>query len=229
MTFSLAGRAAILFDLDGTLLDTASDIAQALTRSFADRGWTAPGAEVVRTMIGKGASVLVERACEAQGLGVDRSTRADLVQQFLDHYAALEAAGESTARPYRGVCEGLMALQQRGVPMAVVTNKAHRLSVSLLRHVELAPHFQLVVGGDTCERRKPDPQPLQWACAQLGIDPSSALMVGDSLNDVQAARAAGMPVVCVPYGYNEGRDPRSLPCDAFVESLAELPAMWETM
>jgi phosphoglycolate phosphatase len=82
-----------------------------------------------------------------------------------------------------------------------------------------------VVGGDSCDRRKPDPQPLNFACNALRVDPTQALMVGDSLNDVLAAHAAGLPVVCVPYGYNEGNDPRGLPCNAFIESLADLPEM----
>jgi phosphoglycolate phosphatase len=83
----------------------------------------------------------------------------------------------------------------------------------------------MVVGGDSCERRKPDPQPLHFACDAMRVESAEALMVGDSLTDVLAARAAGIPVVCVPYGYNEGRDPRSLPCDAFIETLADLPAL----
>ena len=83
----------------------------------------------------------------------------------------------------------------------------------------------VVVGGDTAPRRKPDPAPLLFACERLGADPAHALMVGDSINDVQAARGAGIPVICVPYGYNEGEDPRLLPCDAFVETLADLPGL----
>jgi phosphoglycolate phosphatase len=83
----------------------------------------------------------------------------------------------------------------------------------------------LVVGGDTCERRKPDPQPLLFACSSLQIAPDAALMVGDSVNDVKAARAATIPVVCVPYGYNEGNDPRSLDCDALLDTLADLPPL----
>jgi len=83
----------------------------------------------------------------------------------------------------------------------------------------------VLIGGDTCERRKPDPQPLQLACESLRVETTRALMVGDSINDVLAARAAGLPVVCVPYGYNEGTDPRQLPCDAFIETLAELPEL----
>jgi phosphoglycolate phosphatase len=82
-----------------------------------------------------------------------------------------------------------------------------------------------VVGGDTCARRKPDPQPLFFACESLQVPPSESLMVGDSVNDVQAARAAGIPVVCVSYGYNEGRDPRTLECDLLLDSLTELPAL----
>jgi len=221
----LARPAALLFDLDGTLLDTAADIALALWRSFEDRGLRAPGAEAVRTMIGKGAPMLVEQACAVQGLRVDAEGQAALLRGFFDHYGRLESSGESSARPYSGVREGLARLKARGLPMAVVTNKAQRLAVSLLEHQELAPHFQIVVGGDTCERRKPDPQPLLWACSRLEVEPARAWMVGDSINDVQAARAAGMGVVCVPYGYNEGRDPRSLPCDALVDSIEMLPAL----
>jgi phosphoglycolate phosphatase len=94
-----------------------------------------------------------------------------------------------------------------------------------LDRLNLSQWIEVVVGGDTCERRKPDPQPLNFACNALHVDPLQALMVGDSRNDVLAARGAGLPVVCVPYGYNEGSDPRELPCDAFIESLAELPGI----
>ena len=219
--------AAILFDLDGTLVDTAGDIARALQCAFGERGLPLPEAQGVRTMIGRGGGILVERAFAALRLPADAALQATLLEGYFNHYGRMEAAGESSARPYEGVREGLAQLVLRGIRMAVVTNKQYRFAISLLQNLSLTAHFDLVVGGDTCERRKPDPQPLQWACMQLGIDPSSALMVGDSLNDVQAARAAGMPVVCVPYGYNEGRDPRTLPCDAFVESIADLPALWE--
>jgi phosphoglycolate phosphatase len=109
--------------------------------------------------------------------------------------------------------------------MGVVTNKQHRFAVALLRMRGLDDLFGVVVGGDSCERRKPDPQPLQWAASQLGVPDSAALMVGDSVNDVTAALAAGMAVVCVPYGYNEGQDVRQLPAHAFVETLAELPRL----
>lgn len=217
--------AAILFDLDGTLLDTAADIALALQRSFADRGFPAPDMQAVRTMIGRGGGVLVERACAAVEVDANAAVQAALLDGYFEHYGRLEATGESSAQPYPGVREGLGRLRHHGIRMALVTNKQTCFAVSLLKHLELASHFEIVVGGDTCARRKPDPLPLQWACEQLGVDPAAALMVGDSLNDVQAARAAGMPVVCVPYGYNEGREARSLPCDAFVDSLDDLPGL----
>jgi phosphoglycolate phosphatase len=106
-----------------------------------------------------------------------------------------------------------------------VTNKQHRFAEALLRRLGLAGWVDAVVGGDTCVRRKPDPQPLLFACESLQVPLRESLMVGDSVNDVQAARAAGIPVVCVSYGYNEGRDPRTLDCDSLLDSLADLPAL----
>jgi phosphoglycolate phosphatase len=216
---------AVLFDLDGTLLDTAADIALALTRAFADQGHAAPGEDAVRTMIGRGAPMLVQRALAYRELALEPAAQEALLEGFFHHYGRLQEFDECAAQPYAGVHEGLAVLGATGVPMAVVTNKQERFARGLVQRLGLAPWMRLVVGGDTCERRKPDPQPLQWACARLGVEVAQAVMVGDSVNDVQAARAAGMRVVCVPYGYNEGGDPRSLPCDAFVQSLDELPRL----
>ena len=222
----LAKPSAILFDLDGTLLDTAADIALALSRAMADRGLPAPGVDAVRQMIGRGAPGLVDRASLALGLGLQDARKAELVEGFFHHYGRLHEVDECVAQPYDGAREALAALHAQGLPLAVVTNKQQRFARGLLDRLSLSPFLRLVVGGDTCERRKPDPQPLLWACAQLGVAAGQTLMVGDSVNDVAAARAAGMPVVCVPYGYNEGQDPRSLDCDALVENLIELPRLW---
>ena len=126
--------------------------------------------------------------------------------------------------------EALRTLHEAGMRIAVVTNKQQRFANDLLHRLDLMRWVDVVVGGDTCERRKPDPQPLLFACASLELSPSQTLMVGDSINDVTAARAARIPVVCVPYGYNEGQDPRTLACDAMIESLAELPGLlWPPM
>ena len=214
---------AVLFDLDGTLLDTAGDNALALERAFADHGHAAPPPAAVRRMIGKGAPILVQRAVAAQSLALDAAGCAALVERFFHHYGRLQELDECEAQPYPGAREALQVLHAAGLPLAVVTNKQHRFACGLLERLQLSPWLRLVVGGDSCERRKPDPQPLLHACAQLGVEPVRAWMVGDSVNDVQAARAAGMPVYCVPYGYNEGEDPRSLACDGLLESLADLP------
>ena len=147
------------------------------------------------------------------------------MDRFFHYYGALEESNESDAKPYPGVGEALKIVHGAGLGVAVVTNKQHRFAYSLLERLDLKPWVDVVVGGDTCERRKPDPQPLIFACASLGIGPSQALMVGDSVNDVTAARAANIPVVCVPYGYNEGNDPRSLACDVLLDGLDDLPAL----
>lgn len=216
---------AVLFDLDGTLLDTAGDIALALSRAFADHGLEGPPAAAVRQMIGKGAPVLVERALAAQGLAEGAVSPPALLERFFHHYGRLQELDECAAEPYAGAREALAELHAAGMPLAVVTNKYHRFATGLLQRLDLARYLRVVVGGDTCERRKPDPTPLLHACTQLGVSVGDALMVGDSANDVEAARAAGMPVVLVPYGYTEGQDPRSWPCDHMVETLAHLPAL----
>jgi len=217
--------AAVLFDLDGTLLDTAADIATALNRTIGEYGWTPLAAEKVRALIGRGAPMLLRRAAALQGRHPDDALYAAMFERFLDHYGALEERRESVAQPFAGAAEALRRLHGAGLKIAVVTNKQQRFADSLLANLGLAGWIDLVVGGDACALRKPDPAPLLYACEKLAVRPQEALMVGDSGNDVQAARAARIPVVCVPYGYNEGRDARELPCDALIESLADLPAM----
>jgi phosphoglycolate phosphatase len=217
--------AGVLYDLDGTLLDTATDITHALNRALAEYGWAAIPEIEVRGMIGRGGQVLIERAALAQGRTLDEATQAELVERFFHHYGELEERGESVAQPYPGVTDGLQRLHDAGLHTAVVTNKQHRFAVELLQRLELGRWIDLVVGGDTCERRKPDPQPLLYASESLKLLPQQTLVVGDSINDVKAARAAGMPVICVSYGYNEGQDPHTLPCDALIDRLDELPGL----
>jgi phosphoglycolate phosphatase len=216
---------AVLFDLDGTLLDTAADIALALNRTIHELGWPPLAESAVRVMIGRGAPILIQRAAEASGRSLDEGAHAHAIERFFHHYGALQELDEYSAQPYPGAADALHTLHQAGLRTAVVTNKQQRFALGLLARLGLSGDVDLVVGGDTCERRKPDPQPLLFACEQLQVPASRGLMVGDSINDVLAARAAGMPIVCVPYGYNEGRDPRSLECDAMLGTLAELPAL----
>jgi phosphoglycolate phosphatase len=216
---------AVLFDLDGTLLDTAADIGVALNRALAEFHLRPLPESDVRRMIGRGSPILIERAAAAQGRVLDQATQAAVLERFFHHYGALQENEEFQAKPYQGVSEALSVLHGAGLRTAVVTNKQERFASGLLRRLHLLEWIDLVVGGDTCERRKPDPQPLEFACERLGSPPARTLMVGDSINDVLAARAARIPVVCVPYGYNEGNDPRELRCDALIEDLSQLPPL----
>jgi phosphoglycolate phosphatase len=221
------GRAlcGVLFDLDGTLLDTVSDIARALNRALGEHDLAPLPVADVSLMVGRGSPILIELATRARGRAFGDAEKAAMLERFFHHYGALEERDESDAQPYSGVREALRRLHDARLRIAVVTNKQHRFAKALLQRLELMPWIDVVVGGDTCDRRKPDPEPLLFACRSLGLAPSQVLMVGDSINDVTAARAAGIPVVCVPYGYNEGRDPRSLACDAMLETLADLPGL----
>jgi phosphoglycolate phosphatase len=217
--------AAVLFDLDGTLLDTVADITLALNRTLAEQDWTPLPESEVRRMIGRGSPILIRRAAAAQGRALDEAAQAAMVERFFHHYGLLEELDEFTAQPYPGVRDTLRRLHDSGLRTAVVTNKQQRFACGLLHKLDLMQWIDAVVGGDTCERRKPDPQPLLFACQSLLVAPTQALMVGDSVNDVNAARAAGIPIVCVPYGYNEGADSASLACDAMIDTLADLPGL----
>jgi phosphoglycolate phosphatase len=216
---------AVLFDLDGTLLDTAGDIALALNRALAEANLGSLPVREVRDMIGRGGPTLIARAVRRLEAAADPAAQSALLERFYFHYDRLHLIDESSASVFPGVAEGLGELHRLGLRLAVVTNKQKRFADELLGRLGLSGWIDVVVGGDSCERRKPDPQPMQFACASLEVEAREALMVGDSVNDVLAARAAHLPVICVPYGYNEGSDPRQLPCDAFIETLAELPAL----
>jgi phosphoglycolate phosphatase len=220
---------AVLFDLDGTLFDTLEDIAAALNAAIEIRGWRPFAADEVRRMIGRGSPVLVHRAAEARGEFLDADAEAQLLQRFFHHYEDLERSGRSSARPYDGAADILSRLHRAGVRTAVVTNKQHRFAAALIESRGFSGWIDVIVGGDSCARRKPDPQPLLYACDALQVSNTQCLMIGDSSNDVEAARGAGIPVVCVSYGYNEDREPRTLACDTLIDSLAELgPLLFET-
>ena len=211
---------AILFDLDGTLLDSAPDLAAAANAMLAELGLPARDPAVVATYIGKGIPKLVERTLTGSLDAAADPVRFARALPIYERYYAEESGRRSV--PFPGVIEGLRALRDAGLPLACITNKAERFTLDLLRRTGLDGFFQIVVCGDTVARKKPDPEPVVTACARLGVRPTDALMIGDSANDVQAARAAGCPVWCVPYGYNEGRPVETLDCDAIVPDLAEV-------
>ena len=211
-------------DLDGTLVDTVPDIAWCIDRTMPRFGIPPRGAALVRGWIGNGVERLVERALTGEpDAPADPALLREACTAFLDLYSA---NGHDRSRIYPGVRSGLSALHGHGVVLACITNKPYRPAVDLLAHLALLDSFALVLGGDSLPRRKPDPLPLLHACSVLGIAVEHSVFVGDSLNDVQAARAAGMRVACVSYGYNHGRDIAESAPDAVVDSLEELVPLW---
>ena len=208
-----------MIDLDGTLADTIPDLAEAANMMLRELDRPVLERELIRTFVGKGIPKLVERALAGN---LEGSAPAGLLARALPIYERCyaEVNGKYTVI-YPGVSEGLRALRAMQLPLACVTNKAERFTLALLEHLQLARCFEQVIAGDTLPQKKPDPQPLLHACRGFGIAPGDMLMIGDSVNDVEAARAAGCPVFCVSYGYNEGRDVRELDVDAIVTSLIE--------
>ena len=208
-----------MIDLDGTLADTIPDLAEAANMMLRELDRPGLERELIRTFVGKGIPKLVERALAGN---LEGSAPAGLLARALPIYERCyaEVNGKYTVI-YPGVSEGLRALRAMQLPLACVTNKAERFTLALLEHLQLARCFEQVIAGDTLPQKKPDPQPLLHACRGFGIAPGDMLMIGDSVNDVEAARAAGCPVFCVSYGYNEGRDVRELDVDAIVASLIE--------
>jgi len=217
-TFPLAVK-AVMIDLDGTLLDTADDLAAAVNIMLRELGRSELPLAVIRTYIGKGIQTLVKRALTGD---LDGEPDAALFARAMPMY---ERAYEITlcvnTRPYAGVVDGLNAFCDAGFQLACITNKAEAYTLPLLKATGLRDYFAIVLSGDSLPKKKPDPMPLLHVCKHFGIQPDEMLLIGDSLNDAEAARAADCHVFIVPYGYNEGRDVSELDTDAVVGSLAE--------
>ena len=221
----LPGRqpAAILFDLDGTLVDSAPDIALALDGTLQAAGFPPPGEARTRDWIGNGSRVLVQRAL-VWATGQTRDELETAMAQrvfdgFLAHYADSNGAA---SRLYDGVLDALQYWHQRTVPMAVVTNKPLQFVPPLLAVLGIEGYFSILLGGECVTEKKPSPMPLLHACERLGVQPHHGLMVGDSGNDVLAARAASMPVAGVRGGYNHGGVIEDNHPDLVIDSLQEL-------
>lgn len=211
----------VMIDLDGTLINTAPDLAAAANRMLADLGRPERDMETVATWIGNGVPRLVKRALTGEMQGEPEPALYERAYSIYEkHYRACVS---ERSRPFPGVVEGLAQLQAMGFELACITNKAQLFTLPLLENLDLRRYFKLVLSGDSLPKKKPDPLPLQHACAHFGITPDHGVLIGDSENDVQAARAAGMPVICVTYGYNHGKDIRESQPDAVIDSLAELP------
>jgi phosphoglycolate phosphatase len=207
---------AVLFDLDGTLVESAGEISTALDETFRELGVEPLALGAVESLVGRGVRSLVERALDARGArGIDFDTA---VARFEAHYSRIVG---TAARLYPGVREGLRSMHGAGWKLAVVTNKPRLFTQRLLVGLDIAALFAAVVAGDDGIRRKPAGDMLRAACEVMGARIDETLMLGDSDNDVLAAREAGCFVWCVPYGYNEGRPAESLACDRIVATLEE--------
>lgn len=210
---------AVMIDLDGTLLDTIPDLAVAANMMLKDMQMPALPESLIRNFVGKGINNLIERTLTGS---MDGKPDPELFHRALPLYErSYRAVNGKHTTIYPGVQEGLDILRGQGYPLVCVTNKSERFTLPLLEYVKLSGYFLSVIAGDTLPQKKPDPAPLLHACTQLKVAPGEMLMIGDSLNDAQAARAAGCPIFCVTYGYNEGHDVHTLDVDAIVTSLVE--------
>lgn len=209
----------VIFDLDGTLVDSAGDIAEALNRTLQD--WSLPRVpeSTVLGWIGDGVRRLVEQAFTAAGANVDLDK---VMPGFMVHYSECLLR---SPRLFEGVTEGLQALRARNVPLAICTNKPVAMVRPLLVHLGLGEVFAQVLGGDSLPQRKPDGEPLRHLARAFGVRPGQCLMVGDSLTDYRAAQDAGMPVALVRYGYPRGLDLDNANAVAVIDDLRALPGL----
>lgn len=209
----------VIFDLDGTLVDSAPDLAAALGLALRDLGLPPHDVDAVRRMIGEGQRVLVERALRQAGADPEQPGLLDqAIVRFRAHYGAHLV---ERTRPYPGVEETLAALARRSLPLAVATNKPGAWARQIVAALGLMPHLRWVLGEDDVGRRKPDPLLLHTLCQQAGVPPAAALFVGDSAIDARTAEAAGMDMVLCTYGYGgDGGHGQGLPrIDAFPQVL----------
>ncbi len=218
MTPSLAA-ATIVFDLDGTLIDTAPDLIDTLNVVFEREGLPPLAFDTARNLIGGGAKTMILRGVQLEGRVLAPGRLEELFADFIAHYTDHIA---DRSRPFPGLIEALDDLTARGARLAVCTNKLEGLSLLLLQQLKLADRFEAICGQDTFGIQKPDPEVLRRTIAAAGGDPRRAIMVGDSATDIRTARAAGIPVVAVDFGYSDKPVAEYEP-DRLISHFAELP------
>ena len=213
----------ILIDVDGTLVDSVPDLAYCVDAMMERLGHRPHGEAAVRNWVGNGVERLVRRALIGKLDG--EPEEADFQRAypiFLDLYA------QNTSKRsllYPGVREGLDWLSAAGYPLGCVTNKAAQFTLPLLKDLGVIDRFAIVISGDTLPKKKPDPLPLLHAAEHFGVAATDSLMIGDSVSDVKAARAAGFKVICMSYGYNHGQDIREAQPEAVIDSMVELKGL----
>ena len=218
---------AVMIDLDGTMVDTIGDFEVALNRALTDLQVPTANRLLIERSIGKGSEHLIRTVLKHQFALPEMSDNTREVEQLFmpvweryeHHYRSINGEFSNV---FPGVMEGLEQIKALGLPMACLTNKPVSFTLPLIQDKGLAPYFTKVFGGDSFERKKPDPLPLLKTCEALQSLPAQTLMVGDSSNDAQAADAAGCPVVLMTYGYNHGEPIQNTPALAWLDSLAQL-------
>ena len=218
---------AVMIDLDGTMVDTIGDFEVALNRALADLQIPTANRTLIERSIGKGSEHLIRTVLKHQLALPEVAGNAREVEQLFTpvweryehHYLSINGEFSNV---FPGVMEGLEHIKALGLPMACLTNKPVSFTLPLIRDKGLAPYFSKVFGGDSFERKKPDPLPLLKTCEALQSLPAQTLMVGDSSNDAQAADAAGCPVVLMTYGYNHGEPIQNTPALAWLDSMVQL-------
>ena len=213
----------VLIDVDGTLVDSVPDLAYCVDEMMKALDMPVHGEAKVREWVGNGVERLTRRALIGQLDGEpDEALFEKAYPIFMDLYAE-NTSKRSTLYP--GVSEGLAYLKAEGYKLGCVTNKAEQFTVPLLTDLGIADNFEIIISGDTLAVKKPDPGPLLHAAKFFGVKPENALMIGDSISDVKASRAAGFQILCMSYGYNHGVDIREASPDVVIDSMAELPAV----
>lgn len=210
----------LMFDLDGTLIDSVPDIAEAVNRTLADLNRQTFDENTVRNWVGNGAKVLIERALKASQNDEPQPVTIDTaLQHFFCHYA--QQTCEKTVA-YQGVHTGLQQLYQAGFCMAIITNKPSQFVPAILQTLGWQDWFSLVLGGDSLPLKKPDPMPLLFTCEKLQFNTDNSYMIGDSKNDILAGKNANIKTLAVSYGYNYGEDIRDFSPDRTFDSFVEL-------
>ncbi len=213
----LQGIRAAIIDLDGTLIDTAHDFRVAINAMREEFGLAPLALDTILGFVGKGSENLVRRVLlHDYPADVAEQKFAAALDAYQRHYARIN--GEHSAL-YPDVTDGLQALKGQGLRLACVTNKPVGFAVPLLEKMGLRGFFEVVYGGDSLARKKPDPTPLLQVCTDFDLSPRQVVVIGDSSNDAQAARAAGCPVLLLPYGYNHGDSVQNVDCDGIVSTL----------
>jgi len=217
----------VLIDVDGTLVDSVPDLAYCVDEMMQQLGMPTHGEAKVRNWVGNGVERLVRRALIGKLEGEPDEALYDRAYPVF-----LELYSENTSKRsclYPGVKEGLEYLKGEGYKIGCVTNKAAQFTEPLLKDLGVYDYFSIVISGDTLPKKKPDPMPLLHAAKFFNVDPEQALMIGDSISDVKAARAAGFRIVCMSYGYNHGVDIHEAKPDGVMDSMAELPELLDKL